>query len=94
MPIYAVTYGYHAGSDAARDQARPTHRAFLAEQDELLLSGPTDEGALLIFEAKSAAELEELLDEDPFWTHDLVAERMIVEWKPATGPWREQLGLD
>ncbi|WP_300681510.1 YciI family protein [Nocardioides sp.] len=94
MPIYAVTYGYSPTEAAGRDRVRPDHRAFLAEQDGLLLSGPTDDGALLLFEAKSAVELEDLLDEDPFWTEHLVAERTIVEWKPVTGPWRDTLNLD
>lgn len=93
MAIYAVTYGY-TPDEEARDQLRPEHRAFLAGLGELLLSGPTDDdGALLLFEAKSAAELEEVLDEDPFWAEGLVAERTVVEWNPVLGPWRETLGL-
>lgn len=94
MPFFAVTYGYAPADDEARAQLRPAHREFLLAQEELLLSGPTDDGALLIFESKSAADLEEMLDNDPFWTENLVAERTIVEWKPVSGPWREPLGLD
>ena len=94
MPIFAVTYGYSTDSDA-RDRLRPEHRAFLAEQDGLLLSGPTsDGGALLLFEGKSADDVEEVLDQDPFYVEGLVTERGIVEWTTASGPWRELLGLD
>lgn len=93
MAIYAVTYGY-TPDEAARDQLRPEHREYLASQGSLLLSGPTDgDGALLIFEAKSIEEIEEILDDDPFWTEGLVAERTIVQWQPVLGPWRESLGL-
>ena len=93
MPIYAVTYVYTTDTEA-RDRLRPEHRAFLAGNDGLLLSGPTDDnGALLIWEAKSVAEVEEVLDEDPFWTADLISERAVVAWDPVLGPWRESLDL-
>jgi uncharacterized protein YciI len=93
MPIFAVTYVYAPDTDAL-DRLRPEHRAFLAEQDGLLISGPTDDnGALIIWEAASAAEIEDLLDEDPFWTAGLISERAVVGWTPVLGPWRESLDL-
>jgi uncharacterized protein YciI len=93
MPIYAVTYVYTPDTEA-RDRLRPEHRSFLSETDGLLLSGPTDDnGALLIWEAKSVADVEEVLDEDPFWTADLISERSVVGWEPGLGPWRESLDL-
>ena len=93
MPIFAVTYVYSSDIEA-QDRLRPEHRAFLAAQDGLLMSGPTDDnGALIIWEAKSAAEVEEVLDEDPFWTADLIAERAVVGWTPVLGPWRETLDV-
>lgn len=93
MPLFAVTYGYTTDTDAL-DRLRPEHRAFLAEQAGLLISGPTDDGgALLIFEAKTAADVEEILDEDPFYAEGLVAERSIVGWNPVLGPWRDDVGL-
>jgi len=42
-------------------------------------------GALLIMRAGSADELEQLLDLDPFWTANLIAERSIEEWNPVLG---------
>jgi uncharacterized protein YciI len=93
MATFAVTYVYTADTEA-RDRIRPEHRGFLADQDGLLLSGPTDDdGALLIWEAASATEVEDVLDEDPFWTAGLVAERAVVGWNPVLGPWRETLDL-
>lgn len=93
MPIFCVTYDYAHDSEAL-DAIRPEHRAFLAEQAGLLLSGPTDDGgALLIFEAASAAEVEEILDDDPFHEADLIVERNVVGWSPVLGSWREELSL-
>lgn len=93
MPIFAVTYVY-ANEPEAIEALRPEHRAFLAEQSGLLMSGPTDDGgALLIFEAKSAEEIEEILDEDPFNDADLIVERNVVGWTPVLGSWREELSL-
>ena len=93
MAIYAVTYVYATDTDAL-DRLRPEHRTFLSATDGLLLSGPTDDnGALLIWEAKSVAEVEEVLDEDPFWTADLITERSVVGWNPVLGPWRDSVAL-
>jgi uncharacterized protein YciI len=93
MATFAVTYVYTTDTEAL-DQLRPEHRTFLAEQDGLLLSGPTEDGgALLIWEGKSAAEIEEVLDDDPFWTAGLISERAVVGWSPVLGPWREALDL-
>ncbi|SFC22149.1 hypothetical protein SAMN04487968_104288 [Nocardioides terrae] len=93
MSLYAVTYVYSPDTEAL-DRLRPEHRAFLADQDGLLLSGPTDDnGALIVWEGKSVAEIEETLDEDPFWTAGLITERVVVGWNPILGPWRETLDL-
>jgi hypothetical protein len=41
------------------------HRTWLADQTEFLVSGPTDDdGAVLIFRAESADEVNALLDQD------------------------------
>jgi len=93
MAIFAVTYVYSTDTDAL-DRLRPEHRGFLSGTDGLLLSGPTDDnGALLIWEAKSVAEVEEVLDEDPYWTADLITERSVVGWNPVLGPWRDSVDL-
>ena len=73
------------------DAERPHHRAYLSSllDDTLVASGPyvgSDlPGALLIFIADSVVEIEELLDRDPFWTANLIAERSIEEWNPVLG---------
>lgn len=69
MAIFCVTYDYDPGATETLDEVRPAHRDWLAEQPQLLASGPTDAGgAVLIWEGGSAAEVEAILDRDPF--HD------------------------
>ena len=90
MSYFVVQYTY-TDDPAALDAERPHHRAYLSAllDDTLVASGPyvgSDlPGALLIFAADSASEIEELLDRDPLWTANLIAERSIEEWNPVLG---------
>jgi uncharacterized protein YciI len=87
VPFFVVTYAYTPDS-AARDEVRPTHRAWLASLgDTLVLSGPTDaDGAFLVFEADGAAAVEALVDADPFVVDGrVVARRDVVGWNPVLG---------
>ncbi|GAA1746771.1 YciI family protein [Kocuria aegyptia] len=88
---FAVTYVYGGPADvlAAR---RPEHRTYLGglvAQGHLLASGPFDDaaapGALLIFAAEDAAEVERLSDEDPLVRHGVVTERTVRPWKVVLG---------
>lgn len=88
---FAVTYVYGGPADvlAAR---RPEHREYLAalaQQGHVLASGPLDDdgpaGALLIFSADDAAEVERLTDEDPLVRHGVVTERTVRPWKVVIG---------
>ncbi|WP_028660341.1 YciI family protein [Nocardioides insulae] len=92
MPIFAVTYAYTSDTDSL-DRVRPEHRRFLADQPDLLLSGPTDDnGALLVFEGASREAVEGLLDQDPFYAAGLVVERSTAAWNPVLGSLRDHLG--
>lgn len=93
MPTYAVTYDY-TDDTAALAAARPDHRAYLGglQQKGLLrASGPTaasadqPAGALLLFEAGTADEVDALLDADPFVLAGLVARRSVREWTVVIG---------
>jgi uncharacterized protein YciI len=87
VPFFVVTYAYTPDS-AARDEVRPTHRAWLASLgDTLVLSGPTDaDGAFLVFEADGVAAVEALVDADPFVVDGrVVARRDVVGWNPVLG---------
>ena len=94
MPVFCATYEYAPDATETLDRVRPAHRAWLGEQPGLLTSGPTDAGdAVLVWEAGSAAEVEALLDQDPFVTEGVVAERRVVGWTIVRGRWLDQLGL-
>jgi len=87
MATFAVTYHYGADTAPARDQRRPEHVEFLKRHFDgkrLLLSGPfgADEqpGAELIWDASTKAELESVLDQDPFSVNGLIAERDVRQW--------------
>jgi hypothetical protein len=86
MPVFVATYSYTSDSER-RSAVRPAHREWLRGQPSVLVSGPTDaDGAVLVFEAASAAEVEQLLDHDPFVLDgDIVAERRVVGWTVVTG---------
>ena len=87
MPYFLVSYRYTGDVDA-RMRVRPAHREFLAQQDSLLASGPTDDdGAVLVFEAGSAAEVESLLDDDPIAQLGFVGSRSVVGWDVVLGRW-------
>lgn len=67
-------------------EARPAHRAYLTELRErgkLVASGPfeDDSGALIIYEADSVEEAEELIRHDPFREAGVFARWTIKPWK-------------
>ena len=77
MQHFVVTYEYSQDTEK-RNALRAGHRAFLAEQAQLLISGPTDDdGAVLVFRAEDAAEVGALLDRDPFTVEGIVTSRTI-----------------
>jgi uncharacterized protein YciI len=64
---------------------RPTHRQYLTslkERGQLVACGPfTDDwGALIVYEAASAAEAEKLLREDPFHQHGVFVRWQLRPW--------------
>ena len=96
MLIYAVTYWY-ADKPEVIAEHRPAHREYIASllgEGGLIASGRTEGGetpsALLLFQAQSVAEVEKVLDPDPFWILGLIEKRDIVEWILSSG----SLGVD
>lgn len=88
MTAYAVTYTYGADTSAGRDQHRPAHVDFLRSQFEagyLRVSGPFADsgadGALLIWEVESENELQQRIDQDPFYVNGLIGHREVRQWK-------------
>jgi uncharacterized protein len=75
-----------------RLEVRPAHREYskeLAERGILLVGGPyaDEKGALIIYEAADADELQRVLDDDPYTKAGVIAETTIREWNPVTGAW-------
>lgn len=69
--------------------ARPAHRAFLGrlhEEGRLVAAGPLadDTGAVLIFDAERA-ELDHILDTDPYYRIPGVEIAAVREWAPVVG---------
>jgi len=75
-------------SDQEKIQSlRPAHRQYLAalkERGLLAATGPfTDgSGALIIYEADTAAEAEKLLQGDPFSVHGVFVKYVLRPWNP------------
>ena len=66
-------------------KARPAHREYLTgliEQGKLVISGPFagDGGALLVYEAENAEQVETMVSEDPFAIHGVFLSWEIREW--------------
>jgi uncharacterized protein YciI len=66
---------------------RPVHRQYLAglkAAGQLAASGPftDDSGALIVYEAASAAEAEKLLQGDPFSQNGIFLRYVLRPWNP------------
>ncbi|WP_084102025.1 YciI family protein [Demequina sp. NBRC 110051] len=86
MTDWMIEYVYDDRSDE-RDRLRPEHRAHLASlaaAGSMPAYGRFDDegpaGALLIGRAETVADVEAMLDGDPFWTAGLITERRIRRW--------------
>lgn len=69
---------------------RPTHRAYLTQlhgSGQLLAAGPflDDSGALIIYEADSAAAATNLIEGDPFHQHGIFVRYDLKPWKAVFG---------
>ncbi|WGM19747.1 YciI family protein [Paenarthrobacter sp. OM7] len=87
MATFAVTYAYSDSTSAGRDTVRPAHVEFLKAQFDggrLLKSGPfgpeESPGALLIIDGDTKADVEALMDQDPFHQAGLIEERTVRQW--------------
>ena len=82
---YAVTIEYRSDPEAIA-QHRPAHREYLrglVAANKLAISGPfaDDSGALIVYNADSEAEVEQLIHGDPF-----CRARVFERW--AVRPWK------
>jgi uncharacterized protein YciI len=77
----------YAQDKAKIASVRPVHRQYLAslkEKGQLAASGPftDDSGALIVYEAASAEEAEQLLRGDPFHHNGIFLRYVLRPWNP------------
>jgi uncharacterized protein len=89
MACFTVETTYTDDRDALA-AARPRHREYLArlvEQGAVAAAGPwaDDSAGFAIYQVTDRAELDRLLDEDPYTTEGVAAARTIHEWKVVLG---------
>jgi uncharacterized protein len=83
--MFIVELAFDGNSE--RLAARPAHRESLAklrDAGKVVMAGPfpDESGALLIFNVGSDAELDELMDADPYYTTTGVHVARRREWMP------------
>lgn len=95
MAVFAVTYEYGPDTDL-RMEHRPAHRTWqskLHEAGVLLSSGPLVDdccpGGLIILQADTRENIEDMLAQDPYADLGVIAETRIREWNPVFGPFAE-----
>jgi uncharacterized protein len=89
---FALLYEFVPGYVERRQPFRPAHLALaerLSAEGKLLLAGAFDpaDGALLVFQAGSASEVEAFVREDPY-----VANGLVTSWR--VRPWTVVAGRD
>ncbi|MGL6075882.1 MAG: YciI family protein [Fimbriiglobus sp.] len=78
-------------SDTAKvGEIRPLHRAYLTslqEAGKLVVAGPflDDFGSLIVYEANSPEEAEELIRNDPFHANGIFVRWTVRPWKTVFG---------
>ena len=68
-------------------EIRPVHRQYLSslrDKGQLVASGPftDDSGALIIYEAASRAEAEQIMQGDPFCHNGIFVKWQLRPWNP------------
>jgi uncharacterized protein YciI len=89
MAWYTVETTY-VDDRAKLEDSRPRHRAYLqalVEQGKVGAAGPwaDDSAGFAIYQVADRAELDRLLDEDPYTVDGIAAKRTINEWKLVLG---------
>ena len=90
MALFAV-FNHYTDQAELVAKIRPQHRLFLGEllqQGTVAAYGPLGDASqgLVIVQAESANDAERLMDQDPLFREGLIADRTILEWTVANGP--------
>lgn len=95
MNTFAVLYEYDPENPAIAE-TRPEHRKFLRsllDSGRLIGSGPftdAEGGALIVIsleEGASVADVEKVMDDDPFTVAGLIQKRTVRPWNPVLNIW-------
>ena len=86
---FAATIDYLQDKDKVAE-IRPAHRQYLItllQTGKLFASGPfmDDSGALIVYEAETLEEAEQILKGDPFHTAGVFLKWTIRQWKVVMG---------
>ena len=93
MAWFTVETIYTADRDKLA-AARPRHREYLrrlADAGTVTAAGPwaDDSAGFAVYRVADRAELDRLLDEDPYTTEGVAADRAIHEWNLVIGEWAQ-----
>ncbi|QWW20527.1 hypothetical protein I6B53_05565 [Schaalia sp. 19OD2882] len=101
MALYVIEYTYDHSLASLLQTFRPAHRQFLRDLNAkgvLVASGwlreGSEEGALIILHADSAAAAAAHLEEDPFNVQGFIVQRRVREWIPTIGEGAEGFDTD
>jgi len=91
MAWFTVETTYTADRDKLA-AVRPRHREYLrglAAEGKVTGAGPwaDDSAGFAIYHVEDRDELDRLLDEDPYTTGGVAADRAVHEWKLVLGEW-------
>jgi len=91
MATFVVEFRYRVDRQG-RSAVHPAHAEYLhdlAERGALLLGGPLvgENAGLLVYRVGDRAELQRVLDGEPYLVAGLVADTRISEWSPGKGSW-------
>jgi uncharacterized protein YciI len=94
MAWFTVETIYTADRDKLA-AVRPLHREYLgrlAAEGKVTGAGPwaDDSAGFAVYHVADRDELDRLLDEDPYTTGGVAADRAVHEWKLVIGEWAEE----
>jgi uncharacterized protein YciI len=88
MTLFMLTYGYHETD--LRAQHRDDHVAYLntlRDNGALVAAGPYGDltGGAILFQAENEAEVESLIEGDPYTRLNVTKDRRLREWRVTVG---------
>ncbi|MBO9449309.1 hypothetical protein J7426_03510 [Tropicibacter sp. R16_0] len=85
--LYCVTFQDNSGKEHLRQEHMADHLAFLATLGPKMIGagplfdGQDGQGGMWLVEADSAADVQSLVEQDPFWPTGLRKSVSVLEWR-------------